>query len=193
MNQKSKILTCILLLLAQPVLAACQAGEDEQDRLQAAEEEGNMTITITSPAFSEGSSIPTKYTCDGNDSSPELKWTGIPAEANSLALIVDDPDAPRGTWVHWIVYNMPASTSGLPENVTEGEPVPGGGTQGNSSWRRPGYGGPCPPSGTHRYFFKLYALDGPLNLPQGATKMAVLRAMEGHILAEGQLMGTYQR
>jgi len=147
-----------------------------------------MALHITSPAFSEGGSIPAKFTCTGQNVSPALAWAGAPDGVRSYALIMDDPDAPRGTWVHWVVFNLPDDRSGLPEDV--GQDV---GVQGTNSWGRTGYGGPCPPSGTHRYFFKLYALDTALNLKAGASKEDVLRAMEGHILAQGQLMGTYHK
>ena len=146
-----------------------------------------MPIQITSAAFEEGTTIPVKYTCDGEDISPPLAWSGVPDGTKSLVLITDDPDAPVGTWVHWVLFNLPADTNSLPEGVQ------GVGTDGNNSWRRPGYGGPCPPSGTHRYFFKLYALDTALEVEPGMTKQDLLDAMQGHILAIGQLMGTFTR
>jgi Raf kinase inhibitor-like YbhB/YbcL family protein len=149
---------------------------------------------LTSPAFAEGSPIPAKHTCDEKDKSPPLKWSGVPAEAKSLALIADDPDAPVGTWVHWVLFDLPPSTTELPEDVAKGQYLEGGAKQGQNDFRRLGYGGPCPPPGKpHRYFFKLYALDKMLELKPGATKKEVERAMEKHILAQGQLMGTYQR
>ena len=147
-----------------------------------------MALQLTSPACSEGGSIPAKFTCTGENVSPALAWTGAPDGVRSYALIMDDPDAPRGTWVHWVVFNLPGDRSGLPEDVGQDVGVPGTNTYG-----RTGYGGPCPPSGTHRYFFKLYALDTALNLKAGASKEDVLRAMEGHILAQGELMGTYHK
>jgi Raf kinase inhibitor-like YbhB/YbcL family protein len=153
-----------------------------------AKETKNMKeLTITSPAFTDGGAIPVRYTCDGPDISPPLAIAAIPSETSSLALIVDDPDAPAGTWVHWIVWNIPADT----RNVNEGH-VPAGAKQGLNDWRRNSYNGPCPPSGTHRYFFKIYALDKTLDLPQSATKAALERAMEGHILAQGRLMGRFR-
>ncbi|MBN1219775.1 MAG: YbhB/YbcL family Raf kinase inhibitor-like protein [Anaerolineae bacterium] len=148
-----------------------------------------MTFEITSPAFVQGETIPVKYTCDGEDISPPLQWSDLPAGTQSLALISDDPDAPMGTWVHWIVYNLPADTRKLPEQVS----LPANSVDGKNSWGRTGYGGPCPPSGTHRYFFKLYALDTMLDLAAGANKTKLLQAMEGHILAQAELMGTYAR
>jgi hypothetical protein len=153
-----------------------------------------MNLQITSTAFSEGQPIPAKYSCEGRDISPPLKWTNTPANTKSLALIMDDPDAPVGTWVHWVLYDLPANTTGLSEDVAKTQFVAGNARQGLNSWPRLGYGGPCPPPGKpHRYFFKLYALDAMLDLKPGLTKKDLLKAMEGHVLAEGQLMGTYQR
>lgn len=152
-----------------------------------------MEIKITSPAFEEGGLIPRKYTCDGIDVSPPLAWTGVPSNAATIALISDDPDAPMGTWVHWVLFNLPATESSLPEAVPPEKELKSGARQGRNDFRRIGYGGPCPPGGTHRYFFKIYALDTALNLPAGATKAELLKAMEGHILAQGQLMGKYRR
>ena len=153
-----------------------------------------MNAQLTSSAFSEGSAIPKKHTCDDRDASPPLKWSGVPANAKSLALICDDPDAPAGTWVHWVLYNIPAMVTELPEGVPATEVVQGGAKQGLNDFQRLGYGGPCPPRGKpHRYYFKLYALDAELSLKPSATKRDVVNAMQGHILAEGQLMGTYQR
>jgi hypothetical protein len=152
-----------------------------------------MSMEITSTAFANEGMIPRRFTCDGEDISPPFNWRGVPPEAKSLALIADDPDAPRKTWVHWVVYNLPAGSGGLAENVPPEKTIAGGGRQGTSDFGRIGYGGPCPPSGTHRYFFKFYALDAELGLPPGATKEELLQAMAGHVLAEGQLMGRYRR
>lgn len=152
-----------------------------------------MSIKVTSTAFSEGGAIPKLYTCQGKNISPPLSWTGVPAEAKSLALIMDDPDAPRGTWVHWVLYNIPPDSKGLEENIPHGPSLANGAKHGKNSWPKLGYGGPCPPSGTHRYYFKLYALDIVLPQQGEATKAQILKAMEGHILAEGQLMGTYSK
>jgi len=153
-----------------------------------------MAFTLTSSVFKEGAPIPAKHTCDGADVSPPLAWSGAPAGAAGFALIMDDPDAPGGTWVHWVLYDLSARSSALPENVAKTETVKDGTVQGRSDFRRPGYGGPCPPPGkAHRYFFKLYALDAPLGLKPGATKQEVERAMQGHVLATAQLMGTYAR
>jgi Raf kinase inhibitor-like YbhB/YbcL family protein len=164
--------------------------------LQTAAPEGAqpMTIQITSTAFTEGNSIPQKYTCDNQDISPPLVWTGIPAGAKSLALIVDDPDAPVGAWVHWVVFDMLPTLNGLPEGIAKTPTVAGIGTQGRTDFGKPGYGGPCPPKGKpHRYFFRLYALDSLLKLPAGAKRSEVDKAMQEHILALGQLIGNYSR
>ena len=148
-----------------------------------------MKILITSTAFDEAGTIPVRYTCDGADVSPPLDWSGVLQEAKSLALITDDPDCPTGTWVHWVLFNLPASLNHLPEKA-----MPGVGIQGKNDFRKLGYNGPCPPKGKpHRYYFKLYALDTMLNLPAGATKAEVEKAMQGHILTQGQLMGKYGR
>ena len=152
-----------------------------------------MTIAVTSPAFKEGGMIPSKYTCDGANISPPLKWEGAPEGTKSIALISDDPDAPVGTWVHWVMWNIPADAKELVENVPPDPDLPNGSRQGITDFRRPGYGGPCPPSGTHRYYFKIYALDTKLDLAGRSTKADLLKAMQGHILAEGQLMGKYKR
>lgn len=152
-----------------------------------------MTMQITSSAFSEGEMIPTRHTCDGSDVSPDLAWSGVPDTAKSLALICDDPDAPMGTWVHWVLFNIPAGADGLPAEIPSIAALENGARHGKNDFRRLGYGGPCPPGGTHRYFFKLYALDAELNLDSGITKAQLVQAMQGHILAEAQLMGKYKR
>jgi Raf kinase inhibitor-like YbhB/YbcL family protein len=152
-----------------------------------------MTLEITSSAFSKGEMIPTGYTCDGPDVSPELAWTGVPETTQSLALICDDPDAPMGTWVHWVLFNIPPGARGLPGEISPDAALENGARHGTNDFGRLGYGGPCPPGGTHRYFFKLYALDTELDLASGITKAQLIEAMEGHILAEAQLMGTYNR
>ncbi|MEA3366279.1 MAG: YbhB/YbcL family Raf kinase inhibitor-like protein [Candidatus Hydrogenedentes bacterium] len=164
-------------------------GEHEQ-------EGGNaMTLDITSPAFEDQGSIPKQYTADGEDVSPPLSWTGVPEETQSLALICDDPDAPVGTWVHWVIWNIPVSETGLKEGIPAKErELPNGAVQGTNDFRKIGYGGPAPPRGpAHRYFFKLYALDTSLDLAPGAKKDALEKAMEGHVLAEAQLVGQYAR
>ena len=161
--------------------------EEEETNGPGTEEEGPMSMALTSPAFNDGDPIPEKFSCDGEDISPELDWFGIPEGTVTLVLIMDDPDAPMGTWVHWVLFNLPMDLSGLRENM------PGVGLDGSNSWNRTGYGGPCPPSGTHHYYFKLYALDLALDLEAWADKAAILSAMTGHILGEAELMGTYSR
>ena len=153
----------------------------------------NMGIKVTSSAFEENGMIPVQYTCDGKDLSPPLAWDNIPDGTKSIALICDDPDAPMGTWVHWVLFNLPADTRELIENIPSDENLKNGARHGKNDFRNFGYGGPCPPSGTHRYYFKVYALDTVIGLSAGATKRQLLGAMEGHILAEGQLMGRYKR
>lgn len=154
----------------------------------------SMSIDVTSTAFSKGQPIPEKYTCQGRDISPPLRWTNVPPNTRSFALITDDPDAPSGTWVHWVLYDVPAAVNELPENVARSQYVSGNARQGLNDFKHLGYGGPCPPPGkAHRYFFKLYALDVLLGIKPGATKKDVEAAMKGHVLAEGQTMGTYQR
>ena len=154
-----------------------------------------MPFILTTTAFKDGAPIPGRYTCDGVDVSPPLAWSDAPAATHSFALIADDPDAPGGTWVHWVLYNLPAEVSELPENIAKVESLDlGGARQGRNDFRRPGYGGPCPPPGpAHRYFFKLHALDTRLGLKAGAQKKDVEAAMEGHVLGSAQLMGTYAR
>jgi Raf kinase inhibitor-like YbhB/YbcL family protein len=189
MKASSHPLVCLGFILLILSAVGCQVSPTA-----APEEVHLMTIQITSTAFTEGNPIPQKYTCDNEDISPPLAWTGIPAQAKSLALIVDDPDAPVGVWVHWVVFDMPPSLNGLPEAVAKTSTVSGIGTQGITDFRKPGYGGPCPPKGKpHRYFFRLYALDSLLNLPAGAKRAELDKAMQGHILATGQLIGTYGR
>jgi Raf kinase inhibitor-like YbhB/YbcL family protein len=155
---------------------------------------GAMAPQISSPAFSAGEAIPRKFTCDGPDVSPRLKWNEPPANTKSFALIMDDPDAPAGTWVHWVLYDLPADTGELPEGVGKQEQLSSGARQGRNDFGKIGYGGPCPPAGkAHRYFFKLYALDTKLNLKSGATKADLERAMKGRILAQAELIGRYGR
>ena len=150
-------------------------------------------MELKSSAFEAGGMIPPKYTCDGPDVSPSLSWSDVPARAKSLALIADDPDAPRGTWVHWVAWNIPANARALEEDVPKRDTLPNGMKQGTTDFQSIGYGGPCPPSGTHRYFFKLYALDTTLNLPPSTTKKDLEKAIQGHLLAKVELMGKYAR
>jgi Raf kinase inhibitor-like YbhB/YbcL family protein len=174
-------------------LCVCMIGIQAK-QIEQIEKEGNsMELEIKSTAFEEGGSIPRKYTCDGTDISPPLSWTQPPEGTKSLVLICDDPDAPMGTWVHWVLYSLSPDTLELPEDVPDKKEVLGGAMQGTNDFRRIGYGGPCPPSGTHRYYFTLYAIDSEPGLGAGATKKEVLTNIEGHVLAEGQLMGRYSR
>lgn len=152
-----------------------------------------MEFKIESSAFKEGEFIPSKFTCDGPNVSPPLNWNGAPLNTKSFALINDDPDAPAGDWVHWILYNIPPNTAGLKENISPDKKLPDGSIHGKNDFKQLGYGGPCPPSGVHRYFFKIYALDTILKLEPGAVKKELLSAMEKHILAEGRLTGKYKR
>lgn len=154
---------------------------------------GGAKMELTSQVFQAGAMIPAKYTCDGQDISPPLSWSDPPIGTQSFALISDDPDAPMGTWVHWVIWNIPVSVRTLGENVPKTASLPDGTMQGTTDFHRVGYGGPCPPSGTHRYYFKLYALDTMLNLPSSTTKKDLERAMQGHILGQAELMGTYRR
>ncbi|HUH65324.1 MAG TPA: YbhB/YbcL family Raf kinase inhibitor-like protein [Syntrophales bacterium] len=158
-----------------------------------AQVKGERDMEIKSSAFKKGARIPAKYTCDGVNVSPPIVWSKLPAGTKSLALICDDPDAPVGTWVHWVIYDVPGDSKGLPEKLPPLKEVAAGGKQGMNDFRAIGYGGPCPPSGEHRYFFRLYALDAPTGLKPGATKAQLIAAMEGHILGEAELMGKFKR
>jgi Raf kinase inhibitor-like YbhB/YbcL family protein len=154
-------------------------------------------LSLSSPAFAPGGEIPALFTCEGGDLSPALDWTGVPEVAQSLVLIVDDPDAPdpeapKMTWVHWVLYNIPPPTRGLPQGVAAKD-LPAGTKQGVNDWKRTGYGGPCPPIGRHRYFHKLYALDTVLPDLGAAPKIRVEAAMKGHVIAQAELIGTYQK
>lgn len=183
-----------LMMVLTAGIAACNHSSPEPIGTASSDEgESSMTITITSPQFEDGAEIPAKYTCDGEDISPPLQIENIPQGTQSIALIGDDPDAPGGTWVHWVVFNLPPDVRELKENIPPDEELANGALHGRNSWGRLGYGGPCPPSGTHRYFFKCYALDTRLKQEAGIDKADLLRAMKGHILAEGRLMGTYRK
>ena len=175
----------LLLLSIKPFVGAIAA------------EESPVTLKLASPAFAESGAIPRKYTCKGHDISPPLAWSGVPQNAKSLVLIVDDPDAPdpaapKTTWVHWVLYNLPPSSRGLPEGVT-GETLPAGTMAGLNDWKRASYGGPCPPIGRHRYFHKLYALDASLDALDQPDKADIEAKMRPHILAEATLVGTYKK
>jgi len=154
---------------------------------------GAGAFELSSTAFKAGEPIPTRHSCKGEDVSPPLAWSGAPKATRSFALICDDPDAPLATWIHWVYYDIPASVYALPEAIGPAEKPSPGGTSGKNSFRKAGYGGPCPPFGTHRYFFRLYALDTVLGLKAGATKKELVKAMNGHILGRAELMGTYRK
>ena len=184
------LIACLVLYLLGPVKGEVFSTITEEtsfpDNLEA-------SMNLTSTAFSYGEPIPVKYSCKGQDVSPSLAWDEPPAGTKSFALIMDDPDAPMGTWVHWVLFNVPTEARGLPEGMQTKPTLADGSVQGVTSARSTGYHGPCPPSGTHRYFFKLYALDTTLNLSSSADKKAMLAAMEGHILAQAELMGTFRK
>ncbi|MFZ2410600.1 MAG: YbhB/YbcL family Raf kinase inhibitor-like protein [Candidatus Methanoperedens sp.] len=175
----------IILIFSLAVVSGCIAVEKEANTME--------KIVISSEIFKDGETIPAEYTCDGKNVSPALLLEGIPAGAKSIALIMDDPDAPGGMFVHWVLYNIPASTRKLPEGMPKNETLGDGSRQGMTDFGRVGYGGPCPPKGTHRYYFKIYALSTMLSLQPGASKKQLENAMKGHILAQGELMGRYER
>ena len=182
--------TVFTVLMVSVLILGCASKKESESEGKV---EGVMELPVTSSAFGEGEMIPAKYTADGANVSPPLAWNSIPEGTKSIALICDDPDAPMGTWIHWVMYNLPGDLTGLPENVPSGENPPTGGKHGITDFGTYGYGGPAPPSGTHRYFFKIYARDSELALKGRVTKKDLLKAMEGHVLAQGQLMGKYSR
>jgi len=190
MKLPALLILCVSFLL----LTACGVPSTTEEHLSPVEEV-SAAYELTSAAFADGETIPVKYSCDGDDISPPLTWGPPPDGTKSQVLIMDDPDAPIGTWDHWIVFNIPANIYGLEENlpITGINQVPDLISIAQNSWGRNDYGGPCPPGSTHRYFFKLYALDTTLNLDEKADKKQVLSAIDGHILAESELMGTYTR
>lgn len=155
--------------------------------------EAEMKIKIESPSFKEGEMIPVRYTCDGENVSPAVKWSGAPGQTKSFAILCDDPDAPIGDWVHWILFNIPADITEIKENISPDKKFSNGMAHGLTDFKSFGYGGPCPPSGTHRYFFKIYALDIMLKADPGIKKKELLKLIEGHILAKGELIGRYKR
>lgn len=173
----------VVVLLLTLTSCAAPAAQDE---------EVPMTLTITSTAFAQGQPIPAEYSCDGKGQSPPLTWSGAPSATRSFALIMDDPDAPMGTFVHWVIYGIPGSSTGLSPSTPKDSKLADGSLQGPNTTGRTGYTPPCPPGGTHRYFFKLHALDIALDA-EGLGKAQLIAAMEGHILAQGELMGTYTR
>jgi Raf kinase inhibitor-like YbhB/YbcL family protein len=190
MNRKP-VVTAMMLLLAFGFAFTCARPA----WILAEETEGGQgTMQIQSTAFGEGDTIPKKHTCEGEDVSPQLSWSGVPSEAKNLVMICDDPDAPVGTWVHWVLFGIAPDVAELAEGVPDGESVLGGAMHGRNDFGNLGYGGPCPPPGpAHRYYFKLYAVANEPVINPGATKAEVMAAIEGHVLAEGQLMGRYGR
>jgi Raf kinase inhibitor-like YbhB/YbcL family protein len=188
-----KGVACCIMFLALVAAGCCAKGPLESSVTSGAP----MSIHITTPAFENQASIPRKFTADGENISPELDLAGVPGDAKELALIVDDPDAPSPTaWVHWVLYKIPAPTTAISEGSHGSTLVgPSGAVQGTNSWKAPGYGGPEPPRGhgVHHYHFKVYALGAPVSLAANATKDELLTAMKGHVLARGELVGTYQR
>ncbi len=183
----------ILMAMMLPLLGCAGKGSGHENTKAEAtmSEDSTYRIVVTSGAFKEGEMIPSKFTCDGPDISPPLSWAAPPELTKSLAIIADDPDAPMGTWVHWVIFNIPANTRGLEESVPPSDSLPDGSRQGKNDFRKYGYGGPCPPRGTHRYYFKLYALDTMLALRPGCSSSELLKAMDGHIVGRGVLMGKY--
>ena len=199
-NAKAVLTLCVGLTLLASLIWGCASGSSPGAATDTQETEAPLDrsptrppLALTSSAFTAGSPIPLKYTCDGDDVSPPLNWDNVPQNTESLVLIVDDPDAPAGTWVHWVLFNVPPATRALAEAIPADAELADGSRHGMNGWKRRDFGGPCPPSGTHRYFFRLYALDSMLDLNAGASKQDVLAAMEGHILSQGELMGTYVR
>ena len=186
MKPKAQLTGCVLALGCVVLVAAAQTYAEEK-----------MELKLTSPAFTHNASIPKPYTCEGKDMSPPLQWDGVPEQTRSLVLIVDDPDAPdpkapMRTWVHWVLFNIPADATGLPEGIRN-QQLPPGTEEGINDWGNTGYGGPCPPIGRHRYFHKLYALDTVLTDLHQPTKAEVEAAIEGHIIAQTELVGTYEK
>jgi len=187
---KSKLIYVLLLIYLLSACTPSAATTPEAINTEAATpSEANMSLQLTSDAFGNGQSIPAKYSCIGKNISPALTWTEPPAGTQSFALIVDDPDAPGRTWVHWVLFNIPANTHNLQESFSADSSI----AVGNNSSGNASYQGPCPPSGTHRYFFKLYALDSATSLSPGVTKDQLLKVMDGHILAQAELMGTFSK
>jgi Raf kinase inhibitor-like YbhB/YbcL family protein len=159
-----------------------------------AQQQASGKFTLTSSAFASGATIPNQYTCKGEDPSPALQWSGAPPKTAAFAIIMDDPDAPAGTWVHWLIWNIPATAQSLPDGVGKTGQLPDGARQGRNSFGKLGYSGPCPPPGqTHRYFFRIYALDGTANMMAGSPRAQLDAAMQGHILAQSEYMGTFHR
>src|SRR5215471_11472832 len=183
-----------IALLATTMVAACVKQQRASSEVAPQQTPSPSNVfTLTSNAFKEGQPIPRQYTCDGVNVSPGLEWTSVPKTAKTIAIIADDPDAQSGTFTHWVLYNLPSETMGMVENLPATENLKSGGQQGANDFEKIGYGGPCPPSGRHRYFFKIYAVDDELTLKAGAKRADVEKALEGHIVGQAQLMGTYKR
>jgi len=182
-----------IAVLFSLLVISCKSENDNKPVTKETKQDKTMDIKISSSAFGEGGIIPSKYTCDGENISPPLSLSDAPAGTAAFALINDDPDAPAGTWVHWVIYNIPAAEKELKEGIPPVKNLDNGAVQGLNDFGKSGYGGPCPPGGTHRYYFKIYALDTKLDLQGDITKEKLIDAMKGHILAEGQLMGKYTR
>jgi Raf kinase inhibitor-like YbhB/YbcL family protein len=180
------------LVLLAPTLWSCRNKDGENDMARTTRSTV-AELQVTSSVFEEAGMIPAQYTCDGESISPPLRWESLPEGTRSIALIVDDPDAPSGTFVHWVLYDLPPGVQELSAGMPGKETLANGARQGANDFGDIGYGAPAPPRGTHRYFFKVYALDAVTGLPPGQTKAQLLRAMEGHILAQGQIMGKYKR
>ena len=188
----------IIIILISFVLCGCKqeektVPEKKEEQTVRPERKDTINMEIKSPAFENEGMIPSEYTCDGKNISPQIKWENIPDHTKSLALICDDPDAPAGDWVHWVIFNIPPDVTELEENIPLSKELKNGAVQGLNDFRKNGYGGPCPPSGTHRYYFKLFALDKMLAPDANAKKQDLLDAMQGHILAQAQIMGKYKR
>lgn len=184
------LLPCIVVLSScgnhRSTVATTHVGIDAPDMAK-------KTIQLTSPAFKPGGVLPRIYTCDGQNISPPLQWANVPKSIKSLAVVCQDPDAPQGTWTHWLMVNIPPHITNLQENIPPQNTLPNGATQGLNDFGKIGYGGACPPSGTHRYIFRIYALDSKLNVPAGAAKAQVFAALRSHMVAEGELMSRYSR
>ncbi|HET6934423.1 MAG TPA: YbhB/YbcL family Raf kinase inhibitor-like protein [Candidatus Angelobacter sp.] len=182
------LIPCVIAVLGLAAVGVARPAQHQSRR-----KESSM-FQIKSSAFNAEGNIPSRFTCQGADISPALEWNGAPEGTKAFALVVHDPDAPRsGGFTHWVAYDIPPEAKNLPENVAKGEALPGGGTQGKNDFGKTGYNGPCPPSGTHRYYFRVYALDRPLNLHPGATKEELEKAIRGHVLAEAELMGKFSK
>lgn len=196
MAEKYKILLGVIAFLVVGVLICTTHARQLKSGLKTMKRRSEHSLVVTSDAFEDGQRIPGKFTCSGDDISPQISWNNVPEKTQTIALICDDPDAPRkDPWVHWVIFNIPASKNALPEAISPNQILSDGSCQGTNSFGKIGYGGACPPPGhgTHHYFFKVYALDAKLELEAGSTKSDLETAMIGHILATGELMGTYSR